>query len=369
MKRVCIYCEKWGAGGIESFLVNVLEHVNYHDLHIDIVAAAVISELFLPRLKAVHVSIYELSGKPHRLLKNYTLFKKILRKNKYDVIHLNVFIAVSFLYAAGAKACGVRKRIVHSHNSSLRQSPLKPLKTVGHVICKHALYRCATDFWACSQEAARFMFPTNRRNAVDVEIVHNGIDTDKFAFDDTARVKMRQQLHVADQFVIGSVGRLSDQKNQKFLVHILKCILKTREKTTLLLIGAGDLTEIEWEAKNIGVRKHVIFYGPANHVEQLLCAMDVFVFPSKFEGFGIAALEAQNSGLFTFCSENVPEEVRVTPLCYRIALDAGAEWWSNFILSTADRATERASYAERISASGYDISTVAAWISAEYLGE
>ena len=364
MTKVCIFTEKWGAGGIESFLI--LEHMDCSNLHIEIVTTTVISELFFPRLQKLHIPVHELSGKPYYFFKNHILFRKILKENQYDVIHLNVYMAVSYFYLVDAKKCGVRKRIVHSHNSALRRSVLKPLKVVSHNICKHALYGYATDFWTCSKKAADFMFPAKGRETISVKTVRNGIDIQKFSFQQEFRTMMRCKLNVADKLVIGNVGRLCNQKNQKFLIRVLACLLKKRQNAVLLLIGSGDLASIKKEAEKYGILDHIIFYGPSDNVEQLLCAMDIFAFPSKFEGFGIAALEAQSSGLPTVCSEEVPIEVDITPLFYRIGISEGSEQWSTSILSIAHRLTKRADYTRQIRESGYDILTVAKWISSEY---
>ena len=366
MKRVCIFSEKWGAGGIESFLVNILEHMDRSNLHIEIVTAIVMSELFIPRLQKLHIPVRELSGKPYCLFKNHALFRKILKENQYDVVHLNVFMAVSFFYLVDAKICGVAKRIVHSHNSALRRSVLKPLKVMSHYICKYALYSYATDFWACSRKAADFMFPAKSRDTIAVKIVRNGVDIQRFSFQQEIRSMMRCKLNVTDKLVIGNVGRLCSQKNQKFLMRVLACMLEKRQDAVLLLIGSGNLLSMKREAEKIGILDHIIFYGPSENVEQLLCAMDVFAFPSKFEGFGIAALEAQSSGLPTVCSEEVPVEVNVTPLFYKVDIGEGAERWATSILSIASRFTERVDYTHQIRESGYDILTVAQWTSSEY---
>mgnify|MGYP004700218991 CR=1 FL=1 len=366
MKKVCIYCEKWGSGGIEAFLVNVLEHMDLSVLHVDIVTAAVTSSLFFPRLAALHITILELSGNPYRLLKNHRLFRTILKEKRYDVIHVNAFIAVSCLYLLQAKRNGIPKRVLHSHNTCLCKSASKPLKAVFHAICKYGLTAFATDLWACSEEAAGYMFPQKLRICKPVEIVPDGIDTKRFSFSAEARVQARKQLNISDRFVIGNVGRICYQKNQEFLFDVLSHVRRYRADAILLLVGDGETDALRAKAAAQGLSNHVIFYGTSIAVESLLCAMDVFVFPSHFEGFGIVAVEAQCTGLDTFCSREVPLAVNITPRYHRLSLAAGAAQWADTILDTIGQSPERCSYSREVSANGYDIAGTAAWIYQHY---
>lgn len=365
MKKVCIYCEKWGSGGIESFIVNTLEHMDRTSIKVDIVVACIISDLFIRRLTDLQIGIYELSGQTCDFLGNYQKFCKKLKVGKYDVVHINAYVATTSLFAVAARQRGVKKVIIHSHNSNLRKTWLRPLKLAIHNVCKHSLMYCATDYWACSREAENFMFP-RRINIHRVAIVPNGIDTEKFAFNGKVRAKERVQLGVTGKTVIGNIGRISDQKNQKFLIDIFASIHGKAEDTVLLIVGDGDIGELKAKAAMAGITNEIIFFGPSSHVESLLNAMDIFVFPSKFEGFGIVAVEAQCNGLNTFCSSAVPEDVSITSLCHRTSLTLSATEWAEQILNSTVK-TDRDGYAQQVKESGYDIMETSKWIQHEYL--
>ena len=364
MKKVCIYCEKWGSGGIESFIVNTLEHMDRTSIKIDIVVACIISDLFINRLNDMQISIHELSGQTCDFFGNYRKFCDELKTKKYDVVHINAYVATTSLFAVAAQQRGVKKVIIHSHNSNLRKSWLRPLKLVVHNICKHSLMYCATDFWACSRKAEEFMFPKSVNNK-EVAIVPNGIDTERFAFNEQIRTQERKRLGVTGKIVIGNIGRISDQKNQEFLIDIFESIHRKAEDTVLLVIGDGDIGELKAKVTLAGITDEVIFYGPSSHVESLLNAMDIFVFPSKFEGFGIVAVEAQCNGLNTFCSSAVPGDVSITSLCHKIPLTLNAAEWAEHILNSNIR-INRDGYAKQVKESGYDIVQTSKWIQCEY---
>jgi glycosyltransferase involved in cell wall biosynthesis len=366
-KRVCIFCETWESGGIESFLHSVLQHLDYDKLRVDIVTACQKKSIFTESLQNLGVRFYELSGSQHNLSENHRKFRRLLKENRYDVIHLNIFQGVSLYYAQLAKQAGVSIRIVHSHNTALRRSSTKPLKLLIHHIAKELFSGAATNLWACSSAAAAFLFPPNLLREKGFMFIPNGIDTEKFRFDPTTRGSVRAELGLQDTFVVGNVGRLCYQKNQDFLLEIFAEIYIQRPDSRLLLIGEGeDRVILEKKAAALGIENAVIFYGVSANVEQLLWAMDAFVFPSRFEGLGIAAVEAQAAGLPCICSEQIPKEARLTDGVLTLALDAGAKVWAKSILEQDCRA-DRFCGNLAVSKAGFAIQNVACQIQQEYM--
>lgn len=364
-RSVCIFCEKWGCGGIESFLLNYLEQINFAQVEITIVAAAVESTLFFSRLEQLHIPLHTLSGNYRSILKNHTLFLEFIKKNSFDVIHMNTFVSTSILYLAVAKILGVPKRILHSHNNQLRISMLRPLKQILHEIGKKFGPIVTTDYWACSESAAQFMFPPKAQSAV--RIIKNGILLDRFLFRADVRSDVRKELGIDNQLVIGNVGRLCYQKNQTFMLRILKEVLSMRSDVCLLLIGGGDQTELTILAQQLGIQESVRFLGTTNQIERYLWAMDLFLFPSKFEGLGIAALEAQAAGLPVIASDILPDEVKVTPLFHEQSLACNTKEWAVEILCRTESRSGHMENLQTLREAGYDMSCVAQTILEAYL--
>ena len=117
-------------------------------------------------------------------------------------------------------------------------------------------------------------------------------------------------------------------KNQTFLVSLLAELLKTEPNSRLMLVGdERDDGETRALAEKLGVSDKVIFTGSRDDIPDLLNAMDVFVFPSRFEALPIAPIEAQAASLPCVTSLGVPEEIKVNAAFERISLDEPASLW------------------------------------------
>ncbi len=365
-RRVCCFCEKWESGGIESFLHNVIMEMDLSRLEIDIVAAQICESVFTAGLKEKGVHFYELSGSQKRLGQNHKMFRQLLKERQYDVVHLNIFQGLSLYYAYLAKKAGVKVRIAHGHNSALRRSRTRWLKLALHNMAKSLLAENATDYWACSRLAAEFMFP---RDVVErYEFIPNGIDIEKFRFNDEVRKKVRKDLGIEGKLVVGNVGRLCYQKNQENLIEVFAKLQSERPESVLLLVGEGEMkAELQQQVEKLGIADKVIFYGVTDKVEQLLWAMDIFVFPSRFEGLGIVAVEAQAAGLPVICSDGVPNEAVVSDLVEKVDLRSGVDSWVESILH-CQVGVDRLAVHEQVQKSGFAVADVADRIEKVYLG-
>lgn len=363
--RICLFCEKWESGGIESFLTNVLTHLDLSAFSVDLVAAQLCPSVFTARLEAMGVRFAELSGSLRDLKTNHRMFRELLQERRYDVVHVNAYQAMSMEYLELAREAHVPVRIAHSHNTALRKSATKAIKMVLHNAAKERYTGAATHLWACSQPAAAFLFSSAALQKRGWTFIPNGIEIDRFRFSQSERSRVRETLGLGDALVIGNIGRLCYQKNQSFLLEVLSEVLRRRPDAVLLLVGEGDdRAALEEESRARGAAEHVIFFGTTDRPEALYSAMDVFAFPSRFEGLGIAAVEAQTAGLPTLCSEHVPAEARVTERACMLPLQAAA--WADAIVRLT--ASEREGAADAVYAAGFDIRSVAKKIEATWKG-
>ena len=360
--RICILCESWKSGGIESFLCNVLLAMDLSKLEVDIVAAQMQDSVFTEPLKAAGVHFRELSG-GLRSPKNGRLFSALLAQQQYDVVHLNAYQALSLRYLALAQKAGVPVRIAHSHNTELRKSLGRPLKLALHRWARRTYGDAMTHRWACSTPAARFLFG----DTPEWTFIPNGIDVERFRFDPAARARVRAELGLEGKLVVGTVGRLCYQKNQTFLLDVFNAGQQRCPESVLLLVGEGeDLPALREKAKKLGLEKAAIFYGLSDHVEELFWAMDVFVMPSRFEGLPVTAVEAQCAGLPCLFADTLTREVRLGEAVRYLPLTAPAGEWVEALL-TAEVCRDRATEAEAVREAGFDISGVSRRIEEFYL--
>ncbi len=356
MKVLEAFGEPIADGGQESFVFSVIERMDMTGLQIDCLTAYDCrSEHYRQLLEEKGGKIYSLDlpftpGKSRSNIK--APFKAFLRDHHYDVVHIHSgSISVLAIMAEVADKAGVKKVIVHSHctgeKDDFKHRVLR--KMASFSLRKHADVYCA-----CSREAAEWKFEP--RYANQALIVKNGIDAERFRYDAEKREQMRRQLGLADRFVVGHVGRFSRQKNHTFLVSIFEAVRKKCPEAHLLLVGAGDEMEhIRELVKSRGLAKDVTFAGSVTNVEDYLQAMDVFAFPSLYEGLGIVAIEAQCAGLPVVASDVVPGEVKFGDVHF-LPLSSDIEQWADAVLRF--RGKERTSGDEGIRKAGFDSSEV-----------
>lgn len=365
-RRICVYCDLWESGGIESFLFNTLSRMDLSGLEIDLVAAEIRDSIFSEPLKEKGFRFFELSGSTRNILKNYREFRKLLQRRNYSLIHINAFQGMSFYYAHLAKKAGVTRRIVHSHNSGLRKSLLKREKLFLHRAFSDRYAEDATDYWACSRLAAEFLFPDMVIKQQNCLFVPNAVDIERFRFDLITRAQTREKLGVGEKLVLGNVGRLCEQKNQLFLLDVLSGLVNKGLDYILLLVGSGPFLEkLEKRATELNISEHVLFSGVSSHVEELLFAMDLFVFPSLFEGLPISVIEAQASGLPVIYHDQLAEEAAVLSSFKPLPLEA--EKWSETIMMM-DITGKREEAAAQMKQTLFDITSLSSWLEKEYRG-
>lgn len=366
-RKICIFCETWESGGIESFLTNVLLRLDMQFFSVDIVVASLKDSVFTQSLEQMGVQFRELSGSTRNLNRNLKMFRQLLGAQHYDVLHLNIYQALSMCYMHEAKKAGVPVRIIHSHNTALRKSKLRVLKLIIHSFAKQCLTTAGTCFLACSSEAAKFMFPKKLIYDRKYDIVPNGIDIERFRFNSEKRYHLRRRLGLQGEFIVGNIGRLCYQKNQDFLLDVFSVIQNRIINSKLLLVGTGEDEQVlRQKAQRLGISDDVIFFGMTPKPEELMWIMDAFAFPSRFEGLSLVVVEAQASGLPIICSEALPSEAFLTNEMQKLSLSTGKKAWADALVNCKIH-EDREQAAEQVRHAGFDMKNVSKQIATYYL--
>ena len=288
-----------------------------------------------------------------------TFFEK---EHGYDFIHSHLPNA-AMVYLKSAKKAGIRLRIQHSHNTSGGTNITK--KTRNYVM-KRSANKHATHYFACSKLAGKYLFGNRAVRDGDVIIIPNCININRFLFSLSTRQSTREALCLENSFVIGHVGRITPQKNQEFLIDIFSELYKIDDNAVLLLIGEGeDEVKTRQKAAKLGLESTVRFLGVRSDIPELMQAMDVFLFPSRFEGLGIVLIEAQAAGLPAIASDVVPQEVAVTDLISYMPLKEPAKAWAKAALAL--KGISRVDTSEMLLQGGYDIVSAAKELESLYL--
>ena len=350
-------------GGIESLLMNLYRNIDKEKVQFDFLAHRDFEFYYEKEIK-------EMGGKIHRIMPitptKISQYCKELRKffkahPEYKVVHSHLN-AWSYLVLKTAKKCGIPVRIAHSHTTNLRSRRNK-IRVMFIDYCRAKINKQTTHRYACSKGAGEWLY-----GKANFEVFKNSIDAQKFSFNENIRNTVREELGLKDELLLGHVGRMDSPKNHIFLIKVLKELVKECPDTKLLLIGDGELRQnLELEAKNLGIKDNVIFTGSRLDIDRLLQAVDVFCFPSKFEGLPVTVVEAQAAGLPTIMSDTVTDEVIVTDLVKVLPID-DSEVWVQEILNT-DILKIRKDTKEDIIKSGFDIKDTVKRLEEFYLNE
>lgn len=349
-----------GRGGLETMIMNYYRHMDRNLVQFDFLVHRDFRADYDDEIEARGGCIYRLPQLiPWSRSYNNALNRFFAAHPEYKIVHVHQDCLSSVILRA-AKKQGVPVRIAHSHSNSQD----KNLKYLIKLFYKRRIPMYATQLFACGKEAGDWMF-----NGAPYQIVNNAIDTAKYTYNAGLSRKMRESLGIdPDAFVVGHVGRFHAVKNHTFLLDVFVELNKRNQNAVLLLVGDGDLRrEMKEKASALGVADSVIFTGVRSDVPDLMQAMDCFVFPSLYEGLGIAVVEAQASGLHCVVSDAVPAGCVKTDLVQRVALKAGTAVWAEHIL--AHMGEERPDTKKEISDADYDIVPNAQWLQNYYLAQ
>lgn len=349
-------------GGAETLIMNLYRNIDRSKIQFD----------FLTCNEGVFdQEILDLGGKIYRIpyitdcghfnyLKNLNQF--FIANNQYKIVHSHMDKMSGFVLKAALKA-EIPIRIAHSHST---QSEGRVAEKVYKSYAGSYILGSASHLLACSTEAAKWLFSKQSMNAI---ILKNGIDVEKFKFSSSIRSQVRNQLQIDDgTFVIGHVGRFYEMKNHLFLIDIFANVIRYQPNSKLILAGDGPLRKkIEGKVEELGLVDKVIFTGVYDKINELLQSFDIFLFPSLFEGFGIAVLEAQGSGLPCIISDTISKEVDLGINLVDTLSLANKELWVEKIVNLSSIKNDRKSHCQAITKRGYDITFIAKSVSDFYM--
>ena len=282
-------------------------------------------------------------------------------RDVYDYIWYHLSSASNCAPIVLAHKYTTAKTICHSHGTSFDSSPLfRPIHLFLDRLNHPALMRSTDYCFACSKAAGEWLF---KGDASDVKIIRNGIETERFRFNEDVRREIRQELKADNMTVLGHAGRFCEAKNQLFLLDVFAAYHKLHQNSRLALAGEGEmLQDAKAKAQTLGIQDHVRFLGFRDDFPKLLQAFDVFVMPSLYEGLPISAVEAQAAGCPCVLADTITSETAVTDIVRFLSLRAPAKEWADQIQSSITENKDRASYADAVRAAGYDASDTTAEI-------
>ena len=349
-------------GGAESMVMNLYRKMDREQIQFDFIVHTNEHQDYTDEILSLGGKIFSFPrfvGYNFKEMKNTwnSFFKD---HPEYKILHSHVRSYAS-LYIPIAKKHGL-KTIIHSHSTSNGSG----LSSVVKRIMQSSLKRKADYLFACSEESGRWLFGNKALTKSNYKMIPNAVDTKKFAFNTDTRAQMRKTLGIEDDTVVyGHVGRLHPAKNHPFLLDVFKDVLSKKQNALLLLVGDGELrAEIEAKIKALGIQDSVMMLGSRADVAELLQAMDVFVFPSRWEGLPVTVVEAQASGLPCFISDTITRDVNTSKLVKYLPISKGTATWVEELTACEFK---REDVISDIKAAGFDIEETAKNLSEFYM--
>lgn len=323
-------------GGQEIMAVNFFKYIDRKSIQFDFI-------VYGEEIGELEKQVTEMGGKvihiPRLKDNGYLSFVKTLesvmiKNGPYTAVHSHTSLNSGLIMKVANKV-SIPIRIVHSHTTrpGKKESVMFRLYTYK---MRRLILKNANNLLACGNDAGNYLYSEQVFSEKGI-VINNGIDLGKFDFNNEIRIKVRCEMEIQDRWVIGHVGRFGAEKNHEFLLKVFKKICEKDETALLLLIGDGQLMRtVKDQAKQLKIEENIIFAGKRNDISDLLQAMDVFVFPSIYEGLPVSLIEAQVAGLPCIISKNVTSEIKITSAVNFISLNDSEEEWGNLILKTKD---------------------------------
>ncbi len=336
-------------GGVGMMLYNYYMRIDRSKIKFDFAVCGFEKGMLEAALEGMGSKIFHTTPKKKSFLKNMKETASVIKNGNYHVVHSHQNFKSCFpLFLA--KKYGVKIRIIHSHEFNYNMNFIEKVK-LG--IYRPINQNLATHFWACGEAAGRWLHGEGWSVTKGGYIMRNAIDIKKFAFSSDDREEYRQNMNLTHKKVLLYVARVSYGKNQEFLIPLMEKILQRAPNTCLLLVGTGTNDEkIKREIADRKMDNSILFLGKRRDIPQLMSAADVFVFPSKKEGLGIVAIEAQASGLRTIASCGVPKETAVTNIIKYIPLEKPQMWVDEIL---AKPKYSRTDFSDQIKSAGYSV--------------
>lgn len=335
-----------GSGGAEAYIMNMYRNIDRNKIQFDFLLRSR-EIIYEEEIKDLGGRIYYTSEFPRHFIRNWREVNKFFSEHKeYNIIHVHGNALIYMTALKIAKKHGIKCRIMHSHNTDTR----KPVFRILHNFNKRRISKYATDCFACSDAAGKWMFPD------DNYIVRmNGIDIKKFQLSESGKKLIKAELGVENKFVVGNIARFLPAKNHTFILDVFKELHKKNPDSVLLLVGSGPEKEkVQEKVKLYNLTDSVIFLGVRKDVNKIFHAFDVFLFPSIHEGLGIVLVECQAAGIPAVVSNSIPSEALLTNLIEKCNLCDDVDIWVDKIFNSANKNSTYEDITQKLRNGGFD---------------
>ena len=364
--RVLQVLRQMNRGGAEAMIMNLYRHIDRSKVQFDFIVHTEEEGVY-------DKEIEELGGRIFSVIrfngKNIRAYSKACRNffehhPEIRVVHGHIGSCAA-IYLKEAKRAGCFT-IAHSHDAV----PMDSAKRILFQLYAYPTRFIADWLFGCSTEAGISRYGKIAVKSSHYSNFYNAIDLAAFSYQKTLRLTCRTEFAFNESdIVVGTVGRLEDQKNPYYILQIFEKVVAMSEHTKCLWVGTGSLEgDIREKGKELINQGRLIMTGLRSDIPSIMNGMDVFILPSLFEGLPVVAVEAQTAGLPCILSDTITKEVDVTGDITWCSINSSPGAWAETIVSVADKKIDKRTngYEASIKA-GYDIDETSAWLCDFYL--
>ncbi|WP_321434315.1 glycosyltransferase [Trichococcus flocculiformis] len=310
-------------GGIETYLRKITTTLhNNNDLEFSFLIIGNEQPCFYEEFLKLGCKFYFITPRKQSYFKNYSELVSLLETEKFDVCHFH-FNSLSYILPAKIASKYCDKIIIHSRNADVK------LGIISNVLHKINYFLIPKNAYlvAVSDLAGKWMYGKKQ-----FKVINNGIKLQSYKYNPISRKELREKYGMNDNIVVTNVGAFRYQKNHKFLLEIFRALMEINDHYKLVLVGDGSLLNVMKDyARKLNIEKNILFLGNMDNIADILSASDAFIFPSFYEGFPNALLEAHASNLNSFYSDTITKDIDFPKLGIRISLEKTAENWAIII--------------------------------------
>jgi glycosyltransferase involved in cell wall biosynthesis len=360
-------------GGAETFIMNLYRNINREKIQFDFAVTSDIKGHFDDEIRQLGGKIYSHPDPSVAGLRSYKkAFTNTIRNcGPFVGVHSHVHNFSGFTLAI-AKKEKVTLRIAHSHTTHDGYSD-SVKRNIYRWYTKRLIHKYSTHMFGCSRAACESLFGFDCWDKPNTKIIHNSINLNLYEKLSSSKRSIREKLSLpVDSPLIGHVGRFNEVKNHRFIIELFYDLHLKFPNANLILVGDGELrSDIERMIKKKGLSDRIHLLGVRDDIPEIMASLDLFLFPSFFEGLGIVLIEAQAAGIPCVCADTVPIEADIQAgLVNYVSLNDPKEKWINIIINSFKTKQLNWNYRKtHLENTGYNIKTTAKKLGQIYIGK
>lgn len=355
-------------GGAEAMIMNLYRKVDRTKVQFDFLVHSQEQGAFEEEIREMGGRIFRVRPfKGYNVIQYYQECRALFKNHpEIKVVHGHLGSSAA-CYLKAAQEQGIFT-IAHSHSAG----DIRSLRDLAYFICSYPTRYIADQLFGCSTEAGIARYGEKKVKSVAYRNFNNAVDTRLFHFNEENRRAVRKELNIADdELLIGTVGRVTLQKNPKRIFKLFKRLVLDNKNVKSLWVGTGEMESyFRSLIQKEKLEDRIIMTGARADIPNVMHALDCMLFPSLWEGLPVSVIESQAANLPTVLADTISREVEISDLLHWHNLEEDdSVWTADCVRLATQYKGERDKYSFNMQATGYDIYTTVEWLQDFYISK